>query len=218
MKYSLVILDFDGTLVDSAHCITASLERALVECGCACDVSGIGDLIGLPLDTIVRESSPGIAEACIEDVIREYRRHYAALEDESIRLFPGTRETMHALRAAGVKVAVATNKFTYRAELTLQRLDLAAPFQAIVGADQVTHPKPHPEMLERVLALTEESPGTALMVGDTVWDLEMATAAGVAGCAVTWGNQSAARLSEARPVHIIETFPELLDVVQIVVR
>jgi phosphoglycolate phosphatase len=217
-RYHLVVFDFDGTLVDSARCITRSLERALADCGRACDASVIGEQIGLPLHTILRTAAPGIEDDAIEEVIAAYRRHYARLEHELIAAFPGVRDTLRALREAGIALAIATNKLTSRAEVTVERLGLRPLFTAIVGADQARHPKPHPEMLRRVLALAGRAPDEALMVGDTVWDLEMAARAGVASCAVTWGNHPLPRLQEAGPAHIVQSFPALLDVAQPVAR
>ena len=217
-NYDLVIFDFDGTLVDSAHCITTSLERALTSCGFACDVTSVGEQIGSPLESIVRRASAGIADEAIGAVIAAYRREYAALEAETIALFPGARETVDAFHRGGVTLAIATNKFTGRARLTLERFGIADRFAAVVGADQVEHPKPHPEMVLRVLAAAACPPETALMVGDTEWDIEMATRAGTASCAVTWGSHDAARLTRARPTHLTSRFRELRKLVQTIER
>ena len=217
-RYRLVVFDFDGTLVDSARCITISLERALADCGCPCDATVIGGQIGLPLHTILRTAAPGIADDAIEEVVAAYRQHYARLEHELIAAFPGAHDTLSALREAGIALAIATNKLTMRAEVTVERLGLRPLFTAIVGADEARHPKPHPEILQRVLALAGCAPEEALMVGDTVWDVEMAARAGVASCAVTWGNQPLSRLQAAGPTHVVRSFRALLDVAQPLAR
>lgn len=204
--YDLVIFDFDGTLVDSARCITASLERALTACGCACDVSRVREQIGLPLETIIREASSGIDDAAIRPAIAAYREEYAALEGELIALFPGAMETIEAFHCAGMTLAIATNKLTERARITLERLGVADRFEAIVGADRVTNPKPDPEILWHVYKTTGWWPEASLVVGDTEWDIEMATCAGAASCAVTWGSHDAERLARARPSHVACSF------------
>jgi HAD superfamily hydrolase (TIGR01509 family) len=216
VRYPVVAFDFDGTLVDSAGCISASLERALVECGCACDLSDVRSQIGLPLHSIIRHISAGIPDAHIEPVIAAYRRYYTNLESELIVLFPGARETVEELHRRGVQLAIATNKLSRRAEVTLERLGIAGFFTAVIGSEQVEQPKPHPDIMLRVLMLTGHRPTSALMVGDTVWDLEMAARAGAAACAVTWGNQDVARLEAANPTHVIDRFPDLLGIVQTV--
>jgi phosphoglycolate phosphatase len=218
LRYQLVAFDFDGTLVDSARCISESLERALVECGCACDVSRVRSQIGLPLHDIIRHVSRDIDDARIDQVIAAYRHYYAVLEEGLIVLFPDARESVEELHRCGVRLAIATNKLSRRAEITLNRLGIAGYFTSVVGSEQVANPKPHPDILLRVLADTGLKPETALMVGDTIWDLEMATRAGVAACAVTWGNQDLDRLRAARPAHVIDRFPALLQVVQTLAR
>ena len=209
-----MIFDFDGTLVDSARCITTSVERALNDCGCACDVSRVREQIGLPLDAIIREASAGITEAAIARVIASYREHYARLEEELIVLFPGARETLDELHGSAVRLAIATNKLTARAESALVRLGVASRFDAIVGADRAARPKPHPDILQEVLVATACRASDALMVGDTVWDIEMARRAGVASCAVTWGNHDAGRLALAGPSHMVSSFLELRNLIQ----
>jgi phosphoglycolate phosphatase len=216
--YHLVVFDFDGTLVDSARCIATSLERALADCGCPGDPGAVREQIGLPLHDILRAMSPGIDDRTIERAIEGYRRHYAELEHELIAPFPGARETIETLHRRGVALAIATNKLTARAAVTIERLGMRQLFAAIVGADQAAHPKPHPAILERTLAVTGHAAGDALMVGDTVWDLEMAARAGVAACAVAWGNHPVRRLLAARPAHVAGSFAALLDVVQPVAR
>jgi phosphoglycolate phosphatase len=214
MRYPLVIFDFDGTLIDSAACIVASIEQALAEAGRRCESSRIREQIGLPLHAIIREASPGIEDEALADVVAGYRRAYAALEHELIAPFPGAIETVEALHARGVTLAIATNKLTTRAQVPLVRLRIADRFAAIVGSDQVAHPKPHPELVLRVLTATRSAASAAVMVGDTEWDIEMAARAGIASCAVTWGNHGAARLARAQPTHTVGSFRELGNLVE----
>jgi phosphoglycolate phosphatase len=214
MRYSLILFDVDGTLIDSERCIIASLEHALRDCGGMCDPSCVKDQIGLPLEAIIRHVSRGIADESIPRVIDAYRQHYPRFDDELTRLFPGTHAVIDALHRDGMTLAVATNKLTQRARTTLDRFGLAARFDPIVGSDQVARPKPHPDIVHRVLQLTGRRADEALMVGDTSWDVEMAHAAGIASCAVTWGNHAHARLQHARPSHVARSFAELRDLLQ----
>jgi phosphoglycolate phosphatase len=213
--YSLILFDVDGTLIDSARCISASLEQALRDCGCACDPSCVKDQIGLPLDAIIRNVSRGIPDQSIPHVIDAYRHHYPRFDEELTGLFPGIHEAIDALYRGGATLAVATNKLTQRARSALDRFGLADRFDPIVGSDQVARPKPNPDIVYRVLELTGRSADEAVMVGDTAWDVEMAHAAGIASCAVTWGNHDHERLLQARPSHLARSFAELYELLQI---
>jgi 2-phosphoglycolate phosphatase len=208
-----VLFDFDGTLVDSQACITAALERALASCLHACHTSRLHGLIGLPIGAIVRGISPGINDQAIRDVVVEYRKQYAALEAEMVRPFPDAIEAIDDLRGRGVRLAIVTNKSVDAARLTLARHGIVHHFDAIVGAEHVRQPKPHPEALLHALHLTRTDPADTLVVGDTVWDIEMAHSGGVASCAVTWGIHDAGRLRQAGPSYSVNAFPALVAVV-----
>jgi HAD superfamily hydrolase (TIGR01509 family) len=213
MPCDLVLFDFDGTLVDSQACITAALEGALASRQRACHTARLHGLIGLPIDAIVRGVSPGIGDEDIPDVVVEYRKRYAALEAEMVRPFPDAITAIDDLRSRGIRLAIATNKRVDAARLTLARHRIVHHFDAIVGAEHVRHPKPHPEALLRALHLTRTDPADTLVVGDTIWDIEMAHSGGAASCAVTWGMHDARQLREARPSYSVNAFPALLTVV-----
>jgi HAD superfamily hydrolase (TIGR01509 family) len=213
MPCDLVVFDFDGTLVDSRACIAAALGRALASCQRACHTSRLHSLIGLPIEAIVSAVSPGIGDQAIRDVVVDYRKRYATLEAEMVRPFPDAINAIDDLRGRGVRLAIATNKSVDAARLTLARHGVVHHFDAIVGAEHVRHPKPHPEALLRALHRTRTDPVDTLVVGDTVWDIEMAHRGGVASCAVTWGIHDARRLRQASPSYSVNAFPALLAVV-----
>ena len=208
LRYALAVFDFDGTLVDSEACIRASLAAAFERHGLTAGAMR-KEWIGLPLHTIIRSACDDVDERRIESIIEAYRAHYAEIDPRVTFAFPGMVETLHELARTGVRLAVATNKHSRPARGTLERLGIAGLFDPIIGAEQVTNPKPHPDLLLRVLADTGVSPACALMIGDADVDLHMAAAAGVASCAVTWGNHSLAQLRAAGPAHIAQTPCEL---------
>lgn len=211
-RYGLAIFDFDGTLVRSDDCITRSLAAALGGRSLPCDTAAARALIGLPLDRIVRElAGEAIDDSSVGEVIAAYRGHYAAFEPEMVACYPDVPEVLEALRGAGVTLAIATSKTTRGVSATLARLGLTALFAHVFGNDRVTRGKPDPEMVHAILSLAERTPADAIVVGDTTFDVEMATAAGVASCAVTYGNHSAARLAEARPTHVVDAPGRIAD-------
>lgn len=204
-RYGLAIFDFDGTLVRSDDCITRSLEAALLASALPCDVAAARGLIGLPLDRIVRElAGEDLDDEAVRTVIAAYRGHYAAFEPELVACYPDVVEVLGALHASGVTLAIATSKTTRGVSATLERLGLTHLFAHVAGNDTVTRGKPDPEMVHAILSLADRPAADAIVVGDTTFDVEMATAAGVASCAVTYGNHTAARLAEARPTYVVD--------------
>ena len=212
MTYRLAIFDYDGTLVDSRSCIVQSLAAAL-SCEATPEFSArVRPQIGRSLAGVIRDlSTPAPSETRVDDLVARYRKHYYAHEGRLIHLFPGVERVLRQLVADGVKLAIATSKPAAAVTCTLARLQLDGLFAAIVGDDSVTQPKPHPEMLWNVLAGTGCSPSDSLMIGDTTFDIEMASAAGVPSCAVTYGNHDAGTLSAASPTHMVHTADAILD-------
>ncbi|MET0557032.1 MAG: HAD family hydrolase [Vicinamibacteria bacterium] len=204
-RYPLAIFDFDGTLVRSDDCITRSLEAALSGRSLPCDVAVARGLIGLPLDRIVRRlGGEHLDDDAVGAVVSAYRGHYAAFEPELVACYPEVPEVLHALHAAGVTLAIATSKTTRGVSATMERLGVAPLFTHVVGNDRVARGKPDPEMVHTILSLAGRAAAEAIVVGDTTFDVEMATAAGVASCAVTYGNHPASRLAEARPTFVVD--------------
>jgi 2-phosphoglycolate phosphatase len=206
-----VVFDFDGTLVDSESCIRQSLTQALADQGVA-SAPIAREWIGLPLQTIIR-SACGELEVSMDAVVAGYRKHYAVLDPGLTFAFPGIVTTLQALDSSGVRLAVATNKHSTPARATLDRLDISRLFTTLVGAENVDRPKPHPDIMLRVLELNGVPAAEALMVGDAAVDLQMAAAAGVDSCAVTWGNSSRDQLEAHAPTYVIESPAQLLEIV-----
>lgn len=201
VPYTLAVFDFDGTLVDSEACIRGSIARALVDHGIpASDIRK--EWIGLPLQTIIRSACDSIDDTRMESVIAAYRAHYADLDRTLTFAFPGMLDVLHQLAASGTRLAIATNKHSRPARATLDRLGVTSLFEAVVGAEAVANPKPHPDLILRVLAETSVSAEATVMIGDATVDLQMAEAAGIAACAVAWGNHRLSDLLACRPRHV----------------
>jgi phosphoglycolate phosphatase len=145
-----------------------------------------------------------------EALIKAYSLHYVANEVDTPDLFPGALDTLHALRDRGLELGVATGKSRRGLDRILAKLDLVGFFHATRCADE-TQSKPHPQMLHEIILERGVDPQDVVMVGDTEYDLEMASNAGVASVGVSFGVHSVERLAAHRPVAIIDTLPQLLD-------
>jgi phosphoglycolate phosphatase len=215
MKYRLIIFDLDGTLVDSERCINASMTAALAEFGVAGHLARLRLHIGLPLDQAIR----GLVDVQLDDpsvaeIARLYRRHHAAFQDGLVKLYSGAADALDELSRLGIDLAIASSKITTAVEAILHKFDIARFFVCVVGGEQVVKGKPAPDMIERVLELTSRARAEALMVGDTTYDVEMAQLAGVDSCAVTYGNQSAELLLDARPMHVAASMADVVSLVK----
>jgi len=125
-------------------------------------------------------------------------------------IFPEVKDGLTTLRDEGFSLAVATSKFYASADALLTAAGLRDLFSVVVGADQVTQPKPHPEMGQVIMRKLGGSAERAIMVGDTTHDLLMAKAAGMRSVAVTYGVHSAQELKSAEPTWIADTFDDVL--------
>lgn len=212
--YQLVIFDFDGTLVDSKEVIGEATNRALEDCGYPrLDVQQIYHLIGLPLVHSLRVFlGEAASEDDVERVFERYRHHWYDLEPGNIHLFPDVREMLDALHVQGLEMAIATSKSLKGLDRLLDTLDLRKYFGFWITNDMVATGKPHPEMVERALAHFSRTPGEAVMVGDTIYDLRMGRAARVDTCAVTYGSHSAAQLAGESPDYLVGSAAELRQV------
>ncbi len=123
-------------------------------------------------------------------------------------LFPGVEQTLAELKRQGYRLAVATSKSRRGLDRALQQTALAEYFCASRCADE-TRSKPHPDMLYAILEELALSPGDAVMVGDTEYDMEMARQAGMDAVAVSYGVHDPQRLARYSPLACIDALHEL---------
>lgn len=218
MTYRLAIFDYDGTLADSHHAIMLAMAGAVRAHG-GHDVHSrpVADWIGLPLHDMVRWmiAEGLVQEADLEPVVAHFRAHYPALCTEHTRLYDGMREVLERTRAAGRLLAIATNKGAAGLHNSMRSLDLVPLFHTLRNVDMVQHVKPHPEMLLSILDELKVPASEAVMVGDTIYDMEMGRRAGVATVAVTYGMHGRERLQALQPTHMVAQARQLLRILAV---
>jgi phosphoglycolate phosphatase len=208
MRYSLIVFDWDGTLLDSAAEIVACIQQASREMGLPVpDAERARHVIGLGLHDSLRIAVPDLPVESYGEFAALYRRNFLARE-ESMRLFTGVRELLAALRRREHLLAVATGKSRRGLDRALQASDLGAHFAASRCGDE-THPKPHPAMLLELMEQLAVDPARVLMIGDTSHDLEMASNAGVDALGVTYGAHPASALQALAPRACVASVKEL---------
>ena len=192
--YDLIVFDWDGTLMDSTRLIASCLQAACrdVETPVPTDEDALFG-IGLDLASQFARVAPGLDAAGRQALTERYRHHFLAREHEA-PLYDGVEALLGELHGRGHRMAVATGKARRGLERALDASGLRPWFEATRCADE-GFAKPHPDMLLMLLDMTGVAPGRALMVGDTLHDLELAANAGIAAVAVSYGAHTAAQLA-----------------------
>lgn len=209
-KFDLIAFDWDGTLFDSTALIVRCIQSACRDLGLAVprDVDA-AFVIGLGLHDALRHVTPDLPPERVDELGRRYRHHYLARQHE-LALFEGTLAMLHALKARQHFLAVATGKNRTGLDQALAQSDLYGLFDATRTADE-TASKPHPLMLQELMAQMGASPERTLMVGDTTHDLLLARNAGTASVAVSYGAHDRAAFDEHAPLFVAHSTRELHD-------
>ena len=211
----LVLFDVDGTLVDSQQMICAAMSQAYRDHGLACpQAAQVRSIIGLSLQEAFRQLSAG-ADHPIDGLTASYRKAFAALReagDMASPLFPGARETiMRLMRRPDLALGIATGKSRRGIAVMLEQYDLKDAFTTIQTADS-SPSKPHPGMVLEAMRESGIGAASTAVVGDTVFDMQMAQAAGAAGIGVAWGYHPIAELRAAGARAVVDNFRALESV------
>nr|WP_219853005.1 HAD-IA family hydrolase [Stutzerimonas stutzeri] len=211
-RYDLLIFDWDGTLVDSIGRIVESISVAAANCSLpALDEDIIKGIIGLGLPEAIAALYPHVTDVKrVEAFRRAYADHYLLLEAKPSMLYPGVALALQQLREQGHLLAVATGKGRRGLDRVLAGQGWSDFFDVTRCADE-TASKPDPLMIHEILAHCGVRPERALMIGDSLFDLEMARRAGVDSVAVSYGAQTLEVLQACAPCMSINHFSELGD-------
>ncbi len=209
----LIVFDCDGTLADSQHVITEAMRSAFRSAGLAApERSSIVRIVGLSLDEAVAALVPDECEARRDEVVRAFRERSTALRRIATMpepMFPGAAALLHSLaKREDVVLGLATGKSRRGVARIIEQHGLDGIFDTIQTGDDGPS-KPHPAMLLQAMDETGTSPATAVMIGDTSYDMLMASSANVASIGVTWGYHTKAELRQAGAKTIVHSFAEL---------
>lgn len=205
-----VVVDLDGTLVDSNYVHVLAWREAFRDVGLDIASHRLHRVVGIGGDQLVERVAGEAVERNVGDEVR--RRHQVHLIERAglVSATDGASELIQLLRDRGVNVVLASSS---EQEITDRFLDLvdgaSGLLTAAVSGDDVSRSKPHPDLIE--VALAEVEAGKAVVVGDTVWDIEAATAARVPCIALLTGGIPERDLREAGAVMVFETPRDLAD-------
>lgn len=191
-----VLVDLDGTLLDSRLSIRETLNLVLAERGLPPFSREETDrLIGHPLRHILAQRTPDAA--AVEAMTHRYRAAYNEVGWVTAQPYAGLPELLRELRRDGVALAAVTSKGQQETETLLFDLGLADVFDLVVGDDDVRPLKPDPAPVLEACRRLGVAPADAVMVGDTTFDVAAGRDAGAATIGVLWGIHDAATLRGA---------------------
>jgi pyrophosphatase PpaX len=207
-----ILFDLDGTLIDSIELILGAARHAFHGfAGRAPSDEEWRAGIGRPLQAVLREYASDDAEAAL--LFGRYRAYQLEHHDRLIQPYQGVVETVRWLSDAGHPMALVTSKSDWMAEKALVLVELDRLIPTIVGCDTCVNHKPHPEPVERALALLGVAADSAIFVGDSPHDVESGRAAGVMTVGVTWGAFTGEEMRGSGADLVIDRVEELRDVV-----
>ncbi|SDM77457.1 phosphoglycolate phosphatase [Franzmannia pantelleriensis] len=212
----LVAFDLDGTLVDSVPDLAAAVDAALADDGLSPrgearvrDWVGNGShkLIERALADALNDAPDAERQASVH---ARFLHHYGLAPNDRTRLYPGVREALDGLHAAGMPLGLVTNKPQAFIAPILEGFGLADHFGLCLGGDALPQKKPDPAPLLHLAAHFGVAPGDCLMVGDSRHDIEAGRRAGFRTLAVPYGYNHGEPVAASRPDAQVESLAELV--------
>ena len=213
-KIKIAILDFDGTLGDTAAVIVQTMQATIKELGLPARTDEqCAAMIGLRLVEIPPVLFPECTEEMGEKYADTYRRLFHVFNTEgSVRLYPNVMDTLHELKRRGITLTIASSRSHESLAEYVEDLGLSSVITYILGASDVKEGKPAPEAVIKTLEHHGFAPEEAIVVGDMTYDVYMGRNAGTKTCGVTYGNGSRESLADAD--WLIDDFGKLLEIIE----
>ena len=213
MTRPIIVFDLDGTLVDTAPDLLASLNHSLSIGGLpAADASALKRFVGLGGRVLIERAFAAHSRALgpeeHERLLEAFLEHYTAGIPGQSLTYPGVPEALHRFAEAGFTLAVCTNKFEMMSKRLLAGVGMLQYFAAVCGQDTFAFRKPDPRHLTETILRAGGEPGRAVMVGDSLTDIDTAKAAGIPVVAVDFGYTDR-HVREFEPSKVISHFDEL---------
>lgn len=194
--YRYLFFDFDGTLYDTVEGITRCVQYALRKRGMDAPLDSLRCFAGPPLDDMFMEKF-GFTREDAEQAVRDYRERYVPIGLYESRPFPGMKDLLRDLHAAGYRLAVTTSKPQVLAEELLRRGDLHDLFDCICGAAEEGEGNAKWQVLRRAMERLHAPEGESVLIGDTKYDVAGAKRCGIPCIGVGYGYAAEGELEQA---------------------
>lgn len=204
----LIVFDWDGTLCDSVKSIGLSMQAACQDIGISVPlIEKISGVIGLGVNDALHALGIELSAEKIDLLNVRFQVHYS-MQCREMPLFEGVKELLFNLTEKGCRLAIATGKSRCGLDAALIEHQIESYFIETRCAEECLN-KPNPLMLFNLLNALGFDPSEAIMVGDTVYDLQMATNAGLDSVAVTYGAHKQELLQSYSPLFFADSVSDL---------
>ncbi|MBK3495992.1 pyrophosphatase PpaX [Viridibacillus sp. YIM B01967] len=210
-KIKALLFDFDGTLLDTNELIIQTFLRVL-------DTKFPGkysreDVLPF-LGPSLKETFSIVDLEHVDELVQDYRKWNIAHHDELVTEFDGILETLHALKAAGIRLAIVSTKRQDMLAKGIRVLKAEGMFEVIIGLDDVKNVKPDPEPILLALQKMGLQKDEVIMIGDNSHDIEGGQNAGVKTAGVAWSVKGEAFLEQFKPDYMLQHLSDLLAIVE----
>ncbi|ARK32052.1 pyrophosphatase PpaX [Halalkalibacter krulwichiae] len=210
MNIDTLLFDLDGTLINTNELIIASFLHTLEEYRPGeYTREHVIDFIGPPL----KDSFEKVDPERVDDMIQTYRTFNHAKHDELVTEYEGVYETIKELHERGFKIAIVTTKIRKTALMGLKLTGLDQYFDVVIGLDDVEKAKPDPEPLEKALKALGSSKETAMMIGDSHFDVQAGKNLGIPTAVVGWSIKGEERIRTFEADYILSNMRDLIAIV-----
>ncbi len=209
IRYPVIVLDLDGTLVDSVYQHVVAWQTAFHDVGLRVSAQSVHEAIGLGGDLLVSHVAGDAAEWAVGDEVRKFHdEHFRAIM-RGVSELDGASDLIVALNELGHQLVLASSSEADIVNELLDHVDARAELAAVVSGSDARRSKPAPDLIE--VALGRAGPGDAVAIGDATWDAVAAKAAGIDCIGLRSGGINDTRLREAGASWVFDGPRDLLQ-------
>lgn len=206
--------DFDGTLADSGDAAAIAIQKSFKKEGYPVpNRDEIDYYMGIPIEiSFPKMAHVDMTEDQLQQLMSVFRLDYRQIEEKYLCLFDGIKNVLQQLTNCQKKLFVVSSKHSNALLRNLDQLGITEYFTSIIGSDNVSHFKPHPEGILLLMKKYQLDPTQSVMIGDAIFDIQMGKSAYVHTAAVCWGAHKSEELAKENPDYLLTQPNEILSI------